>query len=220
MQGSLVLSGIPDFRWRVWARFWPLRPPTLLGNAEPRRAAWATPRLEWFPVTLSLCLSLTLSIRAVASPSSLGFHGPGAVGKRRVARRLNFTATAEEMADTEEMWQSKDKLVSEWCQVGMPPADRNKGPTLAVETQKLDGEFWGADCLGSTIDLCTPPCSPFAGSGASDSEAQHGDKESARNLNRKFGCARLALATAGASLFCASQSSSAPCFLVRARSVP
>jgi len=140
-----------------------------------------------------------------------------------VVRRLNFTATAEEIAD-KEMWQSKDELVSEWCQVGMPPAERNKGPTLVVETQKLDGEFWGADCLGSTIDqdvqnwLCTPPCSPFAGICASDSEAQHGDKQSAHKPadDQKFGCglgARSAFSTAGGEVkFCAKQSSSAPCF--------
>ncbi len=52
-------------------------------------------------------------------------------------------------------------------------------------SQKLDGEFWRADCLESTIDqdvqhwLCAPPCSPFAINGTSDSAgtAQHGDKE-------------------------------------------
>ena len=122
------------------------------------------------------------------------------MGKRRVARRLNFKATAEEIAD-KEMWQGKGELVSEWCQVGMPLAERDKGPTLAVETQKLEGEFWGADCLGSTIDqdvqhwLCTTPCSPFAGSGASDSEALHGAHK--HKLDLKFGCglgARLAFA--------------------------
>ena len=66
-------------------------------------------------------------------------------------------------------------------------------------SKKLDGEFWSADCLESTIDqdvqhwLCAPPCSPFAINGTSDSAgAQHGDEEWAQKLDRnRIGCVQI-----------------------------